>query len=413
MPPLSIALHPYLNAVHERLWLEADTFAAEHVAPRVPRIEASPRKVERKIAQLMAARGWFAITVPATYGGLGIGHVAKTVLIHRIATVSGAAAAILQASQIPVGALEHWGSHEQKSLWLPQAADGTALPSIAVTEPDMGGHIGGIETVAERDGETWVITGSKIHIGNSHLARMHIVIARTATSEIRTSQALTAFLVEHDRKGLTVRTHRPGLGLHGFSFGRLDLDRVRVPNGNVLGNVGQGLAVAQSSSILYGRPNLAAVSLGLHEATVHTTSHYLKHRPRYTGTLSDLAVVRDRIGDMEARLRAARALTYQAVHLLDHGLPCDTDLINAKYLGHQWAVRSGRDAMELHGARALDTDYLLQRLWRDIQHTYPPAGTGEFQRIHLAKAALQEAPIDWSEQLAAETAWADQDPTAA
>ncbi|WP_438307060.1 acyl-CoA dehydrogenase family protein (plasmid) [Streptomyces sp. HUAS TT11] len=413
MPTPPTALHPHLNALNERLWQQADTFAAEHVAPRVPRMEASPRKVERKIAQLMAARGWFAITAPATYGGLEIDHVAKTILIHRIATVSGAAAAILQASQIPVGALVHWGSHEQKSLWLPQVADGTVLPSIAVTEPDTGGHIGGMETVAKRDGETWVITGSKTHIGNSHLARMHIVIARTATSEVRTSRALTAFLVEHDRKGLTVRPHRPGLGLHGFSFGRLDFDRVRVPAGNVLGDVGQGLAVAQSSSILYGRPNLTALSLGLHEATVHTTSQYLKHRPRYTGALSDLAVVRDRIGDMEARLRAARTLTYQAVHLLDQGLPCDTDLINAKYLGHQWAVRSGRDAMELHGAQALDTDYPLQRLWRDIQHTYPPAGTGEFQRIHLAKAALQEAPIDWSQQLAIGTARAHQDPTAA
>ncbi|MGQ5650650.1 acyl-CoA dehydrogenase family protein [Streptomyces sp. EKR5.2] len=413
MPTLPTALHPYLNTVHEQLWREVDTFATEHVAPRVPRMETTPRKIERKIAQLMAARGWFTITAPAAHGGLGVGHVAKTILIHRIATVSGAVAAILQASHIPVGALVHWGSHEQKNLWLPQAAVGTVLPSIAVTEPDMGGHIGGMETLAERNGEAWMITGSKTHVGNSHLARLHIVIARTATSETRTSQALTAFLVEHDRKGLTVRPHRPGLGLHGFSFGRLDLDRVRVPAGNVLGNVGQGLAVAQSSSILYGRPNLAALSLGLHEATVHTTSRYLKHRPRYTGTLSDLAVVRDRIGDMEARLRAARTLTYQAAHLLDHGLPCDTDLINAKYLGHQWAVRSGRDAMELHGAQALDADYHLQRLWRDIQHTYPPAGTGEFQRIHLAKAALQGAHVDWSELLAAETACARQEPTAA
>ncbi|MFD5469610.1 acyl-CoA dehydrogenase family protein [Streptomyces sp. NPDC127105] len=402
---LPSALRPYLTPVHEKLWQETDAFAAEHVAPRVQRMEASSGKVERKTAELMAARGWFAVTVPAAYGGLGEGHVAKTVLIHRIAAVSGAAAAILQASQIPVGSLVHWGSHEQKCLWLPQIADGTVLPSIAVTEPEIGGHIGGMETVAERDGDSWLITGSKVHIGNSHLAGVHVVVARTASPEVSASRALTAFLVEHGRRGLTVQPHRPGLGLHGFSFGRLDLNRVRVPADNVLGNVGQGLNVAQSSSILYGRPNLAAVSLGLHEAIVHTTVCYLKKRPRYAGTLSDLAVVRDRIGEMEARLRAARTLAYQAVHLLDHGLSCDTDLINSKYLGHKWAVRSGRDAMELHGARALDADYPLQRLWRDVQHAYPPAGTGEFQRIHLAKAALREDPIQWSEHLAAETAW--------
>ncbi|MEV6028370.1 acyl-CoA dehydrogenase [Streptomyces sp. NPDC052036] len=410
---LPTALRPYLTPVHERLWQEADAFAAEHVAPRVKHMEAMLGKVERKTAELMGARGWFAITVPAAYGGLAKGHVAKTVLIHRIATVSGAAAAILQASQIPVGALVHWGSHEQKRLWLPQVADGTVLPSIAVTEPAMGGQIGGMQAVAERDGDTWVITGSKVHIGNSHLAGVHVVIARTAPLEVPASRALTAFLVERNRRGLTVRPHRPGLGLHGFSCGRLDLTRVRVPVANVLGDVGQGLNVAQSSSILYGRPNLAAVSLGLHEAIVQTTSRYLKHRPRYSGALSDLAVVRDRIGDMEARLRAARILTYQAVHLLDHDLPCDTDLINSKYLGHQWAGRSGRDAMELHGAQALDAGYPMERLWRDIQHTHPPAGTGDFQRIHLAKAALQEDPIEWSVQLAAQTAWSPQDATVA
>jgi alkylation response protein AidB-like acyl-CoA dehydrogenase len=116
---------------------------------------------------------------------------------------------------------------------------------------------------------------------------------------------------------------------------------------------------------------------------------------------------------MEARLCAARILAYQSVHLLDQGLPCDADLINAKYLGHQWAMQSTQDAMELHGAQALDGDYVLQRLWRDIQHTYPPAGTGEVQRIRLADAALNEDRPQWSERLAAEAAWARPDPTAA
>ncbi|MFF7756255.1 acyl-CoA dehydrogenase [Streptomyces sp. NPDC007971] len=254
---------------------------------------------------------------------------------------------------------------------------------------------------------------SKIHIGNSHLAGAHLVVARTAEPGVRTSQALTAFMVESDRPGLSVADHRPGLGLHGFSAGRLDLDHVRVPEDNMVGEIGQGLSVAQSSSILYGRPNLAAVSLGIHEAVVATTTAQLKTRSRYRGTLSDLPVLRDRIGGMEARLRAGRILAYQAVYLLDQGLPCDADLINAKFLGHQWAVQSAQDAMELHGAHALDRDYVLQRLWRDIQHTYPPAGTGEVQRIRLADAALDEDHIQWSERLAAKAAWARPDPTAA
>ncbi|MFH9474395.1 acyl-CoA dehydrogenase family protein [Streptomyces globisporus] len=406
------ALLPYLTARHELLWAEADAFAAEHVAPRAGRMEAAPGRVERKVADLMAARKWFAVTVPSAFGGLGAGHVAKTVLIHRIACVSAAAAAILQATLIPVGALLHFATIEQQARWLPRVADGSLLLSIAVTEPSAGGHIGGIETTAERTGDQWVITGTKAHIGNSHLAGAHLVLARTAEAGVRTSQALTAFMVESDRPGLTVADHRPGLGLRGFSVGHLDLDHVRIPADNIVGEIGQGLSVAQSSSILYGRPNLAAVSLGIHEAVVATTTGHLKTRPRYRGTLSDLPVLQDRIGDMEARLRAGRILAYQSVHLLDQGLPCDADLITAKYLGHKWAMTSAQDAMELHGAQALDPDYILQRLWRDIQHTYPPAGTGEVQRIRLADAAFGENHIQWSERLADATQ-AQPDPTAA
>ncbi|MEU9167708.1 acyl-CoA dehydrogenase family protein [Streptomyces sp. NPDC048420] len=407
------ALEPILTPTHLKLWQEADAFAAECIAPCVQGMEANPHRVERLAAQFMADRQWFGVTIPAQYGGMAAGHVAKTIIIHRTAVVSAAAAAILQASLIPVGAVRHWGTVEQKAQWLPQAANGQTLFSIAVTEPQMGGHIGGMETIAERQGDGWVLNGEKAHIGNSHLAGLHVVVARTAPPGVGASQALTAFLVEDDRKGLTKERHRPGLGLHGFTFGRLRLDGVRIPAANVLGAIGKGLDVAQSISILYGRPNLTAVSLGIHEALVATTAQWLSNRPRYGGYLSDLPVLRDRLGRMQGRLQIAETSTYGAVNLLDQGKRCDAQLIGAKHSSHELAADSARDAMELHGAHALDGDYELQRFFRDIQCTYSPAGTGEFQRIHLAKAALGEAEVEWSEHLAAEAAWARPDPTPA
>ncbi|MGW0574778.1 acyl-CoA dehydrogenase family protein [Streptomyces sp. NPDC002920] len=385
-------LIPNLTPEQDPLWQEADAFAAEEIAPRVAGMEETPHHVERDIPRLLAARGWFGVTIPEAFGGLAAGHVAKTILIHRMSKVSGAVGAILQADLIPVAALVNWANDEQKAYWLPQAAQGSALLSIAVTEPETGGHIGGMETVAERDGDDWVITGGKVHIGNSHLANLHVVIARTAPEGTRPSQSLTAFLVERDRNGLTVQPHRPGLGLHGFSRGRLDFDHVRVPDANRLGEVGKGMDVAKSSSIRCGLPNLTAVSLGIHEAMVELTTRYLKERRRYEGTLLDLPVLQDRIGDMEARFQAAHYLAYQAVGLLDQGLFPESALVTAKYMGHKMAVSSGQDAMNLHGARALDWDYPMQRLWRDIQHTYAPAGTGEFQRIRLGQSLLAESP---------------------
>ncbi|MEU9168523.1 acyl-CoA dehydrogenase family protein [Streptomyces sp. NPDC048420] len=384
-------LRPYLTPRHELLWQETELFADQYVGPRVPRLEHSTSKFDRRLAQLMGERGWFGVTVPAAYGGMELGHVAKTILIHRISVMSAAAGAILQATLIPVGALDHFGTHEQKTQWLPRVADGSVLMSIAVTEPTAGGHIGGMDAVAERDGDEWVITGSKAHIGNLHIADLHVVVARTGEVDDSPSQALTAFLVANDLPGVNVTPYRAGHGLRGFSAGRLDLDQVRVSADQVLGEVGQGMEVAQRSSIRYGRPNLAAVSLGIHDAVMSLTTSFLKARPRYGATLLDLPVLQDRLGAITHRLHAARVLLYHAAHLLDQGIDCDAELVNAKYSNHAWAMQSSQDAMELHGANALDPDYPLQRLIRDIQHTYAPAGTGEFQRIHLARAVLSAA----------------------
>lgn len=386
---IPVMLDRFLTPAHRELWQAVDTFASEELPPRAQAMENAPHRVERKVARLLARRRWFGVTIPDTFGGLQAGHVAKTILIHRLARVSGAAAAILQASLIPIAALLHYGNEEQHATWLPAAADGAVLVSIAVTEPDQGSHLGGMVTAADWDGKAWNLTGVKAHVGNSHLADLHVVIARTAPKDTtRTSQALTAFLVNAEQRGVSVVPHTAKLGLHGFSFGQITLDRVRIPPRNVLGEVGQGLAVAQSSSILYGRPNLTALSLGLHEQAVALTARYLSQRPRYTGTLADLSVVRDRLGRMSSRLIMARILAYHAVDMLDHHLACDDELITAKALGHELAAETGNDAMQLHAANGLDTELQIGRIWRDMQTTYAPAGTGEIQRKRLADTLL-------------------------
>jgi alkylation response protein AidB-like acyl-CoA dehydrogenase len=389
-PTIPVSLHRFLTPAHRALWEAVDGFAAQEVQPLVERMESAPHRVDRKIARLLARRRWFGVTVSETFGGMEAGHVAKTILIHRLARVSGAAAAILQASLIPVAALLNYGDGDQHNTLLPGVADGSVLMSIAVTEPDQGGHIGGMETSAEWDGKSWLLNGVKAHVGNSHIANLHVVVARTAPAGTRTAESLTAFLVRGDQRGVTPVPYASKLGLHGFSFGQLSFDRVRISPDNVLGEVGQGFEVAQSSSILCGRPNLAAVSLGLHESAVSLTAQYVSNRPRYKGKLADLSVIRDRLGQMSGRLILARTMAYHAVDMLDRSLSCDDELIAAKGLGHELASKTGNDAMQLHAANGLDEDYLIQRIWRDMQTTYSPAGTGEVQHLRLAENLLQE-----------------------
>ncbi|MEU3982045.1 acyl-CoA dehydrogenase family protein [Streptomyces sp. NPDC026672] len=390
MPATPTNLDRVLTPAHRALWEAVDDFAVQEVLPRVERMEGTPHRVDRKLARLMAGQRWFGVTTPEAFGGMDAGHVAKTILIHRLARVSGAAAGTLQASLIPVAALLYYGTEDQHATLLPSVADGSKLMSIAVTEPDQGGHIGGMTSAAEWDGKAWVLTGAKAHVGNSHIADLHVVVARTAPAGTRTSQALTAFLVESDQRGVSLVRHTGKLGLHGFSFGQIGFDRVRVYPNNVLGDIGQGFEIAQSSSILYGRPNLTAVSLGLHEAAVALTAQYVSNRPRYNGRLADLSVIRERLGRMSARLIMARVLAYHAVDMLDRGLSCDDELIAAKALGHDLASETGNDAMQLHAANGLDSRHSIERVWRDMQATYAPAGTGEVQRRRLAESLLEE-----------------------
>ncbi|WP_231332056.1 acyl-CoA dehydrogenase family protein [Actinomadura graeca] len=389
---------------HHRLREQVRAFALAEVAPRVQqmaqRAATGADPADAEVSALIARQGWIGVTIPAQYGGMDAGHLAKTIVVEELARVSGAMGAMAQASQLGTAPILHFGSAEQKQQWLPPIAQGRCLPTIAVTEPDSGSHVLGMQATARRDGGHWVLHGRKSYIGNSHIADLHLVIARTGGREER-SRELSAFLVEAGRDGVRLLPHPRTLGLHGFCFGDLALEGCRVPDGNLLGQQGDGLAVAYSSSILYGRPNLAAVALGIHQAIAEETVQFARQRRRYGAPLAELPAIEHRIGLIQHRLITARGAAYQAASMLDRGQACDQELMNAKYYGARAVVDSAREAMEVHGAAALRTGQPVQRLLRDALHLEAPAGTGDIQLHRLAQAALGTPHHQpWSQLLA-------------
>jgi alkylation response protein AidB-like acyl-CoA dehydrogenase len=380
---------------HERLREQVREFAQAEVAPQIPAMESS-RAVHDGLARLIARQGWIGVTVARRYGGMGLGHVAKTIIIEELARVSAAMGAMVQASQLGVAKIVHFGDEIQKKTWLPVISSGQCLPTIAVTEPDSGGHVLGMTASAEPDGDDYILNGRKIHVGNSHVGDLHGVVVRTGPG----SKGLSAFLVESHRPGLSLGRHRPAMGLHGFSFGELILDNCRVPAENMLGAKGDGLAVAYSSSILYGRPNLAAVALGIHQALLEKTSAYASNQHRYGKPLAELSTIKAKIGQMQSRLMTARLALYHAVHLLDAGMPCDAELINAKYLNVESALDSARTAMEVHAACGLFPDRSIERYLRDAHHLFAPAGTSDVQLLRLSEVALGTENRQWSQRFA-------------
>ena len=379
----------------DRLRAEVRDFAETEVRPRIPEMEAS-RTVHHGLSRLIAEQGWIGVTVSPEYGGMGLGHLAKTIIIEELSRVSGAMGAMVQASQLGVAKIVHFGNEVQKKTWLPLVSSGECLPTIAVTEPGAGGHVLGMTMTAVRDGDDYILNGSKVYVGNSHVGDLHGVVARTGPG----SKGLSAFLVESDRPGFSLGEQVPAMGLHGFSFGELIFRDCRVPAANLLGEEGDGLPVAYSSSVLYGRANLTAVSLGIHRALVEETAEFSTERQRYGKSLNALPNITLKLGQMQSRLMTARLAAYHAVHLLDSGLPCDAELMNAKLINVEYALDSARNAMEVHAAAGLFTDRPVERYLRDAHHIFAPAGTSDIQLLRLGEVALGRAKGQWSERLA-------------
>jgi alkylation response protein AidB-like acyl-CoA dehydrogenase len=384
----------FMTRQHERLREEVRNFAESEIEPRVAAMEKS-RLVEVDLARRIAAQGWIGVTTDPQYGGMGLGHLAKTVVIEELSRVSAAMGAMVQASQLGAAKILHFGTEQQKCRWLPAVSDGRCLPTIAVTERESGGHVLGMTATGVRDGDFYILNGRKVFVGNSHVGDLHGTVVRTGSG----SGGLSAFLVESDSPGLSLAEHEPALGLNGFSFGELIFENCRVPVENLLGEEGDGLQVAYSSSVLYGRPNLAAVSLGINQAFVEETVDFAQRRLRGEKPLSELPTVAQKLGQLQSDLMTARIVLYHAVHMLDQGLPCDAELMNAKLINVELSLNAARTAMEVHAAHGLSAGRKLERLLRDVHHIYAPAGTSDIQRLRLAEVALGDTKRQWSERL--------------
>ncbi|MGW1974138.1 acyl-CoA dehydrogenase family protein [Streptomyces sp. NPDC001889] len=377
---------------HPELRAAVRAFAEAEIAPRVPEMEAGG-EIEHGLVREMARQGWIGVTIPAAYGGMGAGHEAKAVIIDELSVVSAAMGAAAQASILGMAKIDHFGTEEQRKEWLPPIADGTLLPTIAVTEAASGGHVLGMASTGRRKCKGWILDGRKVFVGNSHVGSLHGVVVRTGDG----SRGLTAFLIEHDRKGVSLAPHEPRVGLKGFSFGELSLDGVRVPDSHRIGEVGDGLAVSYSSSVLYGRLNLAAVALGIHRAVLDQTTAFVSGRPR----IAREGIVRDRIGQIAADLRLTELAVYHAARRLDLGEPCDMDLITAKLQAVEAVRRAADLGMTTHGAAGLLSSLPMERHFRDALCVEPPAGTSDIQRHRLAEEALAPGRRrQWSERFA-------------
>jgi alkylation response protein AidB-like acyl-CoA dehydrogenase len=351
-----------------------------------PRMEAMEETGEFPVDLLsgMGQMGILGVITPPEYGGNGMGHLARIIVLEQLGRVCPAIPMALQVHHMCTYALNRWGNETQKQKYLPRLCKGETMGVVAVTEPSGGSDVAGMQTTAALDGDTYILNGRKCFITNSHHADIWVVIARTGEG----GKGLSAFIVEKDFPGAKVGRKENKVGLRGANTGELSFHDCRVPKENLLGSEGQGMTVAIQDIVQCGRPGMASVGLGILYGVLEQAVKFSNERALYGKSISKLQGIQWYLADIYSDLDIARLLTYRVGWMIDQNMECGAESALAKQFSCEAAARAARKAIEIHGSYGIMKEYPVQRLLRDAIVTIPAGGTAEIARLVLARQAL-------------------------
>ncbi|NUK29965.1 acyl-CoA dehydrogenase [Parageobacillus sp. VR-IP] len=357
-------------------------FAQTEIAPFVERMEQGefPRPILNKMAEL----GLMGITVPEEYGGAGMDFVSYIIAIHEISKVSATVGVILSVhTSVGTNPILYFGTEEQKKKYVPKLARGEYLGAFCLTEPDAGSDAKSLKTKAVRQGDYYLLNGSKIFITNGGEADTYIVFARTDPNE-KGSRGISAFIVEKDTPGFIIGKDEKKMGLHGSRTVQITLEGAKVPAENLLGEEGQGFKIAMAN-LDVGRIGIAAQALGIAEAALEHATAYAKERIQFGKPIAEQQGVAFKLADMATAVEAAKLLVYRAAFLRAQGLPCGKEASMAKLFASRTAMENAIEAVQIFGGNGYTKDYPVERLFRDAKICEIYEGTSEIQRLVISK----------------------------
>ncbi|HEY6491793.1 MAG TPA: acyl-CoA dehydrogenase family protein [Trebonia sp.] len=343
--------------------------------------------VDPAIAAKMGEIGFFGITIPEEYGGLGGDWITYCVGLEELGRADSAVRGIVSVSAGLVGKtiLAH-GSEEQRRRWLPGIAAGTMIGCFGLTEPDHGSDPAHLKTRARRDGDEWVISGSKIFITNATIADVALVFARTGVGEGQGgARGVSAFLVPTGLPGFGRTLIHGKLGLRGQATAELSFDDVRVPADALLGQEGGGFRYAMES-LDKGRISVAAGCTGLIQGCLEAAVGYATSRHQFGQPIASYQLVQDMIADISVDADAARLLTWRAADLVQHGEPFGTAASKAKLFASEAAVRAANLAIQVYGGYGYVDEYPVAKFMRDARVMTLYEGTSQIQKLLIGRA---------------------------
>jgi alkylation response protein AidB-like acyl-CoA dehydrogenase len=357
--------------------------ARERIAPRAAEIDERA-EYPHDLRRLLSEQDILGLPFESEHGGTGTGTLMLNMAVEEIAKACASTALILMIQELGTLPIKLFGADELKQRFLPRCASGEWSPAFALSEPEAGSDPGGMLTRARRDGDEWVINGTKNWITNLGVADFYVVFVVT-DPDAGHSRGITAFVVEADRPGFSVGKLEHKLGIRGSPTGQPIFDGVRVPQENVIGDVNEGFKVAMAT-LDRSRLGVAAQALGIAQGATDYAAAYAQERRQFGKPIASFQAIQFKLADMETQCAAARELLYQACAKIDRGDP-DVGKYSAmaKLFCSDTAMSVTVEAVQILGGYGYVKEYPVERMMRDAKITQIYEGTNEIQRLVIAR----------------------------
>ena len=375
----------FLELSEEQVMVQdmARDFAKNELAPHGERWDHEGWIDDQVIAQ-MGELGLLGMVVPEEWGGASVDYISYALAVEEISAGDGAVGAIMSIhNSVGCGPILKYGTDAQKETWLTELAAGRAIGCFCLTEPQAGSEANNLKTRAVLKDGFWTLNGSKQFVSNGKRAKLAIVFA--VTDPDLGKKGISAFLVPTNTPGFIVNRVEKKLGIRGSDTCAITLDNCVIPEDNLLGPRGKGLAIALSN-LEGGRIGIAAQALGIARAAFESALKYSKERIQFGTPLIDHQSVANFLADMQTQINAARLLILQAASMKERGLPCLSEASQAKLFASEMSEEVCSKAIQIYGGYGYLEDYPVERYYRDARITQIYEGTSEIQRLVIARA---------------------------
>ncbi len=368
-----------------------DRFLERHVKPYAHELEADDVYPD-EIVEKMKGLGLFGATIGPAYGGLGLSATTYARIVERVSAVWMSVSGIFNSHLIMAATVERFGTEDQKRRYLPRFATGELRGGIALTEPDCGTDLQAVRTRARRDGDVYIVDGTKTWITNSIHGGILAVLVKTDPDAVPRHKGMSLLLIE---KGVGFKVGRKleKLGYRGIDTGELVFEDCRVPLDNLIGETeGRGLQQILSGLEL-GRINVAARGVGIARACLEEALAYSQVRETFGKPICEHQAIQIKLADMATQVEAARLLVESAARVYDMGQRCDMEAGMAKLFATEAAITNSLEAMRIHGAYGYSKEFNIERYFRDAPLLAIGEGTNELQRIVIARELVKRNPV--------------------